>query len=518
MPVVAPGLIRVQPNRTVVVVAIGAALRVFDTSSQQPVRLTDATTPGRHGDVVRAIAFDSSGRLFASAGDDKLVKVWDATSWACMRTWRAGKKVSALAFSHDGRWLLFADKFGIVYVLPTSAPPGKEGEASQLLAHCCSIITCLASSHDGHLIASGDRDFKIRVSVFPPEPLGGAPEIESFCLGHRLFVTCVAFVGPTPARPAGLLLSGGGDGTVRLWDPVSGQQLCSVAILPAWGGEASYIGVGGEGEEPQSPKTVVAMAIGPDQRTIAVAVESLEEVFLLDCEPSGAQLMMKQRVHLEDIGPPSSLAFGDHGSLWLLSGAAEALETDDHVVTAEAAAAYEKRAHEIADAAVARVKVLRRRNGMVGSLAPAHACTAEEAHESSIVPTLSCGVESAVQPPEEATSQSLPVSSTEGANLDNGGGVSGTSCQGDERDPEGPLYCLIPDDEVPGGAKLLETLQGKRQCATVWAGSLVKEAEQAMKSALSKREYTQEERDFRKRMRNDHRLEMLAAKADGNLV
>ncbi|CAL5326702.1 unnamed protein product [Camellia sinensis] len=37
---------------------------------------------------------------------------------------------------------------------------------------------------DGRFIVSADRDFKIRVTVFPKKPLDGAHEIQSFCLGH----------------------------------------------------------------------------------------------------------------------------------------------------------------------------------------------------------------------------------------------------------------------------------------------------------------------------------------------
>ncbi|CAL5444496.1 unnamed protein product [Camellia sinensis] len=40
---------------------------------------------------------------------------------------------------------------------------------------------------NGQFIVSADRDFKIRVTVFPKKPLDGAHEIQSFCLGHTKF-------------------------------------------------------------------------------------------------------------------------------------------------------------------------------------------------------------------------------------------------------------------------------------------------------------------------------------------
>jgi hypothetical protein len=32
------------------------------------------------------VAFDLHNSLFASVGDDKLVKLWDATAWTCIKT------------------------------------------------------------------------------------------------------------------------------------------------------------------------------------------------------------------------------------------------------------------------------------------------------------------------------------------------------------------------------------------------------------------------------------------------
>lgn len=34
----------------------------------------------------------------------------------------------------------------------------------------------------------------MRVSIVPADPMAGAHEIQSYCLGHTSFVTCSAFV------------------------------------------------------------------------------------------------------------------------------------------------------------------------------------------------------------------------------------------------------------------------------------------------------------------------------------
>ncbi|GER29750.1 tRNA (guanine-N(7)-)-methyltransferasenon-catalytic subunit [Striga asiatica] len=78
-------------------------------------------------------------------------------------------------------------------------------KAVPILSHYCSTITRLEFSPDGQYIVTADRDFKIRVTVFPKEPLNGAHEIQSFCLGHTEYISCITFV--------------------RLWDYTSGSLI-----------------------------------------------------------------------------------------------------------------------------------------------------------------------------------------------------------------------------------------------------------------------------------------------------
>ena len=68
------------------------------------------------------------------------------------------------------------------------------GELAFLLGHFCSIITALCVSPDGSLVATCDRDGKVRVSNLPPnpllvsEPLPSSPSLPSpppqSCLSH----------------------------------------------------------------------------------------------------------------------------------------------------------------------------------------------------------------------------------------------------------------------------------------------------------------------------------------------
>lgn len=47
--------------------------------------LADSGGPS-HSDTIRDITFCPNGSLFASAGDDKLVKIWRTDTWSCVRT------------------------------------------------------------------------------------------------------------------------------------------------------------------------------------------------------------------------------------------------------------------------------------------------------------------------------------------------------------------------------------------------------------------------------------------------
>ncbi|PKA61397.1 Vesicle-associated membrane protein 725 [Apostasia shenzhenica] len=214
---VAPALISVHPLDNSVVVAVGSELRIFDLKGNSVISLSEDVNGPPHFDAIRGICFSANGRLFASGGDDKLVKIWRTDTWHCIRTVYSEKRVSAVAISHDGLFVTFADKFGVVWLEGLQEGGQNQGligrKAVPLLGHYCSVITNLKFSPDRKFIASADRDFKIRITIFPQRPTKGAHEIQSFCLGHTDFVSCLAFICP-PGFPQSLLLSGSGDATV----------------------------------------------------------------------------------------------------------------------------------------------------------------------------------------------------------------------------------------------------------------------------------------------------------------
>ncbi|MED6194796.1 hypothetical protein PIB30_031896 [Stylosanthes scabra] len=316
---VAPALIAVHPDQTSVAVAVGPDLRVFDLLSGSAASLVDECGAPFHKDSIRAIRYGPRGKLFVSAGDDKTVKIWSTESWRCVCTVSSEKRVSAVAISEDGCHVCFADKFGVVWVVDV---PGSDGHVAlgdrkptPLLSHYCSIIPSLEFSPDGRFIVSADRDFKIRVTNFPKKPLNGAHEIQSFCLAHTEFVSCLAFVC-SPECPQGLLVSGSGDSTVRLWDISSGVLLDTCVVAA----KAGLLESNGEAEEHSHAVTDLCTTLNGS--LIAVAIQSLQGIVLLSCDVSAQTLSVSKVVSiLGEAFVPTSLGFCPHeGKLWMVTG------------------------------------------------------------------------------------------------------------------------------------------------------------------------------------------------------
>ncbi|XVF32550.1 hypothetical protein REPUB_Repub17cG0092000 [Reevesia pubescens] len=410
---VAPALISVHPNLNSVAVAVGSDLRVFNLLEDCAVTLVDESGVTSHNDSIRAMKYGANGKLFVSAGDDKLVKVWSTQSWCRISTVCSEKRVSAVAVS-NGLHVCFADKFGVVWVVDLPGVDGTEAplnkKAVPLLAHYCSIITSLEFSPDGRFIISVDRDFKIRVTVFPKMPLDGAHEIQSFCLGHTEFVSCLAFIC-TPDCSQGILVSGGGDSTVRMWDIISASLLDTCEVGAKAGQLESDASEG-------NCSTVTDICTIPDCTLIAVAIQSLRGIMLLSCDLPSQTLSVAKVVSIvgENFIPTSLGSSISGGLLWMVTGASKLRGSDL--------------------SSLSRVKV-----------------------------------------------------------------ISGFKKRSPDSTEQEPI--VLADTEIPGGAKLLEKLQGSISVDEKVLLAAADAVKTAMCNLLIKKQYSVEKREFRKRTRND---------------
>ncbi|OAA43220.1 tRNA methyltransferase [Metarhizium rileyi] len=101
---------------------------------------------------------------------------------------------------------------------------GPDFELSLLLGHVSMLTSLAVTEIQGRTyIVTADRDEHIRVSRYMPQ----AHVIEGFCLGHKDFISDMT----TPLRREDILISGGGDEELFIWDWRAGRILHKTNLL-----------------------------------------------------------------------------------------------------------------------------------------------------------------------------------------------------------------------------------------------------------------------------------------------
>ena len=200
--------------------------RIWDPATgQQLAKLS-------HGSKVAVVAFSPDGTRLATTGSgDSTVRIWDPATGQQLAKLSHGGKVAVVAFSPDGTRLATGrsdHRTARIWDPATGQQLAKlshsGGATTGLLANLFigGGVWALAFSPDGTWLATGGMDGTARIW----DPATGQQLAE---LSHSgkigKVVRAVAF-SPDGTR---LATTSSGDSTVRIWDPATGQQLAKLS-------------------------------------------------------------------------------------------------------------------------------------------------------------------------------------------------------------------------------------------------------------------------------------------------
>jgi WD40 repeat protein len=204
------------------------------------------TVLGAHASPLVAVALSSDGSRLASLSEDGTVHLWDTGTRRNLWEGRGTNRASALAFASGTDELAAAGRTGRIVLWSADDPrPTGEIETDSVGALAFDPSTGhLLSAHTAGRIRVWDtasrtclREVEIGtvLGALAVHPLGSwlavardqeirVLEMQEFTPiarldGHELPVTSLAIA------PGGRLLSGSSDNTVRLWNPVAGEEL-----------------------------------------------------------------------------------------------------------------------------------------------------------------------------------------------------------------------------------------------------------------------------------------------------
>ena len=201
-------------------------VRLWNPATGRPIGKPLQAGSGPLGDA-GGVAFSPDGKLLASGGGDGTVRLWDPATGRPVRVLQTGSGsvggVYGVAFSRDGKQLASGGALGTVQLWnpATGRPVGAPLQDTSTL----NGVSAVAFSPDGTLLASAAGNLLDRAAgggdgtVRLWNPATGLPVGAPIQTGYGL--SGVAF-----SRDSTLLASaGGGDGTVRLWNPHTGRPV-----------------------------------------------------------------------------------------------------------------------------------------------------------------------------------------------------------------------------------------------------------------------------------------------------
>eukprot|EP01041_Mallomonas_annulata_P004334 gene4334-8627_t len=204
-----------------VYIATGESIFIFDDGNERNDRTYNLKSESGAGSPVIAIACSENGKLLFCSYANKWMCCWDISTHALIGTKLANKRPTGLVYGSfpDPRSgtslevLLVSDKAGEIWALDVP----HMNRLVKLAGHTASVITDMALSPCGTLLATSDRDEKVRISNFPQ-----LANIAAYCLAHTNVVTSVSFL---TLHSQSYLVSSGWDHRLCLWNYKDGRLI-----------------------------------------------------------------------------------------------------------------------------------------------------------------------------------------------------------------------------------------------------------------------------------------------------
>lgn len=298
-----------------------------EDDNYSPLSHPDREFPPQAGRV-NALAFDPTGRWLATAGDDRIITIWDFREVRISLQLRGHlDSITSMAFAPDGKTIASASKDKSIRLWDAST-----GELLKTTDEHFNEVRGVAFSPDGLLLASGSADYSAKLWRMPSASFWRALR------GHSAPVNAVAF-----STHGKTLASASDDKTIRLWDVQTGalfqtlfghtQPVLAVGFSPDGrelaSGSADFAPLsrhgslklwdsvtGREISAPSFHFAITALAFRPDGKALAVAYFGSDHHWDIDVLDLGDGRLLRHFVaHRRGI---HSIAFSPDGS-WLCS-------------------------------------------------------------------------------------------------------------------------------------------------------------------------------------------------------